>query len=170
MQQSYARVSGVVETISVQELVEDSLRFNAESLQRHKVEVVRDFTPTPPLAIEKNKVVQILVNLIRNAKFACDERPAVDVPGRIIVSTRTEAARVSIAIVDNGVGIAPENLIRIFSHGFTTRKTGHGFGLHSGALAAKELGGTLTVHSKGRGHGASFVLELPLKPIERHAN
>jgi signal transduction histidine kinase len=65
---------------------------------------------------------------------------------------------------DNGVGIAPENLTRIFGHGFTTKKDGHGFGLHSGALAAKEMNGSLTVHSDGVGQGAAFTLELPPAP------
>jgi signal transduction histidine kinase len=71
---------------------------------------------------------------------------------------------VKITMLDNGVGIPPENLTRIFAHGFTTRKAGHGFGLHSGALAAKELGGTLTVHSDGPGRGTTFTLELPAEP------
>jgi signal transduction histidine kinase len=72
--------------------------------------------------------------------------------------------RIKISVHDNGVGISPENLARIFNHGFTTRKDGHGFGLHSGALAAKEMGGSLTVHSDGPGKGASFTLELPVQP------
>jgi len=65
------------------------------------------------------------------------------------------------SVVDNGVGIPPENLARIFQHGFTTRKDRHGFALHSGALAAQEMGGSLTPHSDGRGQGATFTLELP---------
>ena len=73
---------------------------------------------------------------------------------------------VHVSVIDNGVGISPENLPRIFQHGFTTRKDGHGFGLHSGALAAKELGGTLTVHSDGVGKGATFTLTLPCAPKE----
>jgi len=68
-------------------------------------------------------------------------------------------------VSDNGVGIERENLTQIFSHGFTTRENGHGFGLHSGALAAKELGGSLTVNSDGPGTGATFVLELPIEAI-----
>jgi signal transduction histidine kinase len=68
---------------------------------------------------------------------------------------------VRVAVTDNGIGILAENLTRIFAHGFTTKKTGHGFGLHSGAIAAKELGGSLTVHSAGRNLGATFTLELP---------
>jgi signal transduction histidine kinase len=75
----------------------------------------------------------------------------------------SEASRVKVSVMDNGVGIAPENLTRIFNHGFTTRKGGHGFGLHSGALAASELGGSLTAHSEGPGRGATFTLELPLQ-------
>jgi signal transduction histidine kinase len=55
---------------------------------------------------------------------------------------------------------------RIFQYGFTTRKDGHGFGLHSSALAAQELGGSLSVHSEGPGCGATFTLELPYHPIE----
>ena len=69
----------------------------------------------------------------------------------------------TVAISDNGIGIAPENFPRIFSYGFTTRKTGHGFGLHSGASAAREMGGELTARSEGAGQGATFVLELPIE-------
>jgi signal transduction histidine kinase len=62
---------------------------------------------------------------------------------------------------DTGTGISPENLTRVFQLGFTTKKEGHGFGLHSGANAAKEMGGNLTVHSDGPGKGAAFTIELP---------
>ena len=68
-----------------------------------------------------------------------------------------------ISYIDNGIGIPADNLTRIFGHGFTTRKEGHGFGLHSGALAAKELGGALTVESDGPGKGATFTLEFPIQ-------
>jgi C4-dicarboxylate-specific signal transduction histidine kinase len=70
---------------------------------------------------------------------------------------------VQISVIDNGVGIQPEHMARMFSHGFTTKKDGHGFGLHSGALAARDLGGALRVDSAGPGFGATFTLELPLK-------
>ena len=68
----------------------------------------------------------------------------------------------AIAVQDDGLGIAPEKLTRIFSHGFTTKRDGHGFGLHSGANAAHQMGGSLTVHSEGLGKGATFTLELPI--------
>jgi signal transduction histidine kinase len=164
MQQSYAKVAGVHEIVAVVDLLEDSLRMNTGALARHGVDVVRDFEGQPLVNIDKHKVLQILVNLVRNAKYACSES---GLPGRrVTLSVRSANGLARIVVADNGVGIAPENLTRIFSHGFTTRAEGHGFGLHSGALAARELGGTLSVHSDGVGRGASFSLELPLYSVE----
>jgi two-component system, NtrC family, sensor kinase len=160
MQQSYAKVAGVKEIVGAVDLVEDGLRMNAGALTRHQVEVVRDFEGRPVLNVEKHKVLQILVNLVRNAKYACEESTVEH--RRVILKVRVENERVRISVIDNGVGIAPENLTRIFNHGFTTRASGHGFGLHSGALAARELGGTLTAHSDGPGCGATFTLDLPV--------
>ena len=99
------------------------------------------------------------MNLVRNAKYACQESDRAD--KRLTVRVANGDGRVKISVMDNGIGILPENLTRIFSHGFTTRQNGHGFGLHSGALAARELGGSLSVHSDGPGQGAEFTLELP---------
>ncbi|MBC8095220.1 MAG: GHKL domain-containing protein, partial [Akkermansiaceae bacterium] len=162
MQQNYAKVSGVTETVRVEELVEDALQMNEGSLKRHEVEVVREYSPVPRVTLEKHKVLQILVNLIRNAKYACDDSGRVDKRLTVRITT-AEQDSISIDVADNGVGIPPENMTRIFNHGFTTRKTGHGFGLHSGALVAKEMGGVLKVHSDGTGQGATFTLVLPIR-------
>lgn len=159
MQQSYARISGLVETVEVAQLVEDTLRMNAGGFARHEVRLIREFGAVPPISTDKHKVLQILVNLIRNARYACDESGRGDKQVVVRVSDGEDCVRVSVR--DNGIGIRLENLTRIFNHGFTTRKDGHGFGLHSGALAAKELGGSLTAHSDGPGLGATFTLELP---------
>jgi signal transduction histidine kinase len=163
MQQSYGRVSGVLEPNKIVDLVEDALRMNAGALDRHQVKVIRDYQQTPVAVVDKHKVLQILVNLIRNAKYALDDGmpPVKHLTLRVTV---TGDERVRIAVIDNGVGIPAENLTRIFEHGFTTRKDGHGYGLHSGALAARELGGTLAVQSDGSGKGATFTLEFPRKP------
>jgi ligand-binding sensor domain-containing protein/signal transduction histidine kinase len=159
MQQSYARISGVREIVKVSDLVEDSYRMDVDSFTRHGVQFIRDYQNVPPVNVEKHKVLQILVNLIRNAKQACDERGQED--KQVSVRIASEDGQVKISVTDNGIGIQPENLTRIFNHGFTTRKNGHGFGLHSGALAANELGGSLTVASDGPGKGAVFTLALP---------
>ncbi|MEO6246716.1 MAG: PAS domain-containing protein [Opitutaceae bacterium] len=159
MQQGYAKFSGALENLALADLVEDALRLSSGALARHRVEVVREFTAVPAVLADRHKVLQILVNLISNAEQALDSR----VDDRRLSLRLTAAAdhRVLMEVSDNGIGIPPENLNRIFNHGFTTKKTGHGFGLHSCANAAKELGGSLSVHSEGPGMGATFSLFLP---------
>jgi PAS domain S-box-containing protein len=163
MQQSYAKVAGVTETVNAPQLVDDALQINAAALNRHKIEVRRQYGESTPILTERHKALQILVNLIRNAKYALDEANRPD-RSLLVKVGNDESGQVKIQITDNGVGIPPENITRIFAHGFTTRRNGHGFGLHSSALAAKELGGTLQAHSDGLGKGATFTLLLPPKP------
>jgi PAS domain S-box-containing protein len=159
-QQSYAHVSGIVEVVPPAELVEFALRISEASLTRHGVTVVREFSPAPAVKVERHKVLQILINLIRNAKEAINERHRSD--KQLVLGLRTSPeGRVQIYVTDNGVGIAPENLTVIFNFGFTTKVNGHGFGLHTSANAAKEMGGSLEARSEGPGKGATFVLELP---------
>ena len=159
MQQGFARIPGVVDSNNVADLVEDALRMNSSGLAGHGIQVIKEFGKMPPVTIEKHKVLQILVNLVTNARHACEASELKE--NKITIRTTNRNDRVQISVCDNGVGIPPENLSRIFSHGFTTKKSGHGFGLHSGALAAKEMGGSLTVRSDGMGKGAAFTLELP---------
>jgi signal transduction histidine kinase len=161
MQQNYAKCAGVSEKIAVSELVEDAIQMNVGAMERHKIEIVREYLVTPIISVEKHKVLQILVNLIRNAKYACDDAERQD--KKITLRVTDGDGRIHISVIDNGVGIPAENMTRIFNYGFTTRKEGHGYGLHSGALAAKEIGGTVKAFSEGIGRGATFTLELPAK-------
>ncbi len=163
MQQAYATTVGCVEHLAPETLMEDALRMNAGALVRHDVRVVQDFAFIPAVLGEKGKILQILVNLIRNAKYACDDGPAKDKVITLRITPGGEG-RVLFIVSDNGVGIPAENLTRIFAHGFTTRKHGHGFGLHSSANAAREMKGRLTACSAGLGHGATFTLDLPVPP------
>jgi PAS domain S-box-containing protein len=160
MQQSYAKRGGITDTVDVRVLAEDSLRMNEGAFSRHGVTIERDFAEVPLIEVDKHKVLQILVNVIRNAKYACSEAEGAE--KRVTVRLRATHSEVIIAVIDNGVGIRKENLERIFNHGFTTRSEGHGFGLHSSALAARELGGSLRGESAGPGKGATFTLTLPL--------
>ena len=161
MQQSYARMAAVIEAVSPASLVESALQLNEAALGRHSVEVIREYAETPLLEVDKHKALQILVNLIRNAKQAMAAVRVEDRRLTLRISSEDDAM-VKIAVADAGVGIPGENLARLFEHGFTTRAEGHGFGLHSAALAAKETGGALTAHSDGPGRGAVFTLLLPL--------
>ncbi|MEN9576300.1 MAG: hypothetical protein RL514_4155 [Verrucomicrobiota bacterium] len=162
-QQGYAKVGGTVEPVIVADLVEMALRMQLTALTRHDVTVLRQFSPVPTVVTEKHKVLQILNNLIRNAKQAMEAN--LDSHKHLTVRLAPNGhGGVSIQVLDNGVGIAPENLSKIFAHSYTTRPGGHGFGLHSSALAAKEMGGSLTIHSEGVGKGAMFCLDLPAQP------
>jgi C4-dicarboxylate-specific signal transduction histidine kinase len=116
-------------------------------------------------------MLQILINLIGNAKHALkggSQQPQ-QIKLKIETAETGDAPRLRIRVEDNGEGIAPENLTRLFAHGFTTRKNGHGFGLHSCALAAKEMKGSISAFSDGLGSGAAFVLELPLSRMPESA-
>jgi len=161
VQQSYAKVSGAFEDLQANQLVEDSIAMNIGAFERHGVVLERRFSPSPPVRVDRHRVLQILINLLRNAKYALDDVQRLD--KRITVSIAPAGEKsVHVVVADNGIGISTENLARIFAHGFTTRQNGHGFGLHSGALAAKEMGGSLSVHSLGARRGATFTLELPV--------
>jgi PAS domain S-box-containing protein len=163
-QQSYARGGGLVESEQICDLAEDALRMNGEALLHGRVKVVRHFAKVPVMRLDRARVLQILVNLISNAGNAMEDISAElrQVTLRIEV---VEGARLRISVADQGAGIAAHNLTSIFAHGFTTRKMGHGFGLHSCALAARQMQGTLTVQSDGPGLGAIFTLELPMEPV-----
>lgn len=160
-QQNYARVLGVAEVVDLSEVLEDAIKIHGGAYERHGIKLIRQYDAVPQTAVDKHKVMQIVINFLANAKYACDagEKEQKTVAVRI---KRVSQDRVKIEVADNGIGIAPENLTRIFSQGFTTRKGGHGFGLHSGALAAKDLGGVICAESQGIGQGATFSLELPI--------
>lgn len=160
-QQSYAGAARLVEPLNVSDLFEDALRMNSGALNRHHVTVIKDYQDAPTIMGDKHRLLLVLINLISNAKFAMSH---VSEPREMILGIRiVDRTTLCLSVKDRGEGIAPDNLARIFNHGFTTRKDGHGFGLHSCALAAVEMNGRLHVHSDGLGQGALFTLEIPLE-------
>jgi signal transduction histidine kinase len=162
--QDYARASALVEVTSPAKVIEDALRMVDASLTRHRIDVRFEIEDLPEISISKHKLLEILVNLLRNAKQAIIEQ---DGPSRqiLIRAARQSPDRIRFEIRDTGVGVEPENLTRIFAHGFTTKRNGNGFGLHSSAIAAQQMHGALWAESEGRGRGATFILELPIDPV-----
>ena len=159
-QQAFAKMVGVIERLNPRELFDEAERIAQASMLRHGVELSREFSTAPDINVDRHRCLQILVNFITNAIHAVK----TNAPGnrRIRLRLTTGERTISFSVIDNGVGIAAENLQRIFTHGFTTRRDGHGFGLHSGALAARLLGGQVEVASEGLGRGAAFTVQLPL--------
>jgi ligand-binding sensor domain-containing protein/signal transduction histidine kinase len=161
-QQDYAKVSSLTDIVSIPEVVKQALKMAEASLNRHHVEVMCEIEDVPDISAPKHKLVEILVNLVRNAKQAVLEHNGPRREVRVCVK-RHSTNHIRVEVHDTGIGLAPENLTRIFAHGFTTKRDGHGFGLHAGALAARQMGGSLRAESRGIGFGAVFILELPVK-------
>ena len=158
--QSFAGATGVTQCVEPSSLLEDALGMAGGTLGIENINVVRLFDDVGALPIDRHRVMQILVNLLSNAKHALCE---VGDERQLTLAVRmSEDGQLQIVVEDTGVGIKPENLERIFAYGFTTKRKGHGFGLHNSALSAAEMGGTLTCNSDGPGCGARFVLSLPV--------
>jgi signal transduction histidine kinase len=171
MQQSYARPSGIKELVSIGPLIDDALHMGESSFAKHGIEIVKDYSDEITIACDRHKLLQIMINLISNARHALKDKSATMPdhrgPHQLIVRVRSTPTSLTIAVADTGIGIPAENLEKIFRHGFTTKQGGHGFGLHASANAARELGGSLHVDSDGPGTGATFTVELPVTANER---
>ncbi|HXH55125.1 MAG TPA: ATP-binding protein [Gammaproteobacteria bacterium] len=160
-QQSISGSKGMVEAINLSTLLEDSLMMAmASEVNKHEIEIIRRYDYNDSFLVDKNKLSQILINLIRNARDAVNEHPADG--KKIFIHSFCKDSYVSIEICDSGIGVEENKRTQIFSHGFTTKKEGHGFGLHASALASKEMGGDLQVKSEGIGKGATFIVKLPI--------
>ena len=169
IQNAHARPGGVTEIAEISVLLDEVLLLDGESLARHSIAVERRLPELAPARIDRHGMVQILVNLLKNAKDALKTCPSGD--RRVIIAAEHDAgaATLTITVTDNGQGIRPEDVAKIFAAGFTTKEGGHGYGLHSSALAAAQMGGELTAHSDGPGCGARFALKVPYVPVERKA-
>ena len=158
MQNAYARQNSVVETARLGDLVNEAVEIALPASRRGKIAVDIDVSDDAQLAIDRHRVLQIVVNLIANARDAVADAETQ----RIAIAGRVTDGKLAISVRDSGVGFTPETAKRLFGAGFTTKPRGHGYGLHSSALAAQQLGGELTADSPGSGLGATFTLVLPL--------
>jgi len=162
-QQTFARSGGVVQSFCLAEAIQSAVRILAESLGKHRIEVDVECPQTLNLTTDKDKLKQVLVNLIANARDAIMENSQ---GGTIFISVIEIDGSIQLSVRDTGAGILKEDMKNLFAHGFTTKETGHGFGLHSCALAAQVMGGSLSAKSEGRGLGATFVLTIPKEQAE----
>jgi PAS domain S-box-containing protein len=166
MQQEHARSIGTVDLLPVPQLVDEALRLHMSSLEEMGIRLDFDYADVPPVLVDRHKLLQILLNLLNNARHSLMECGKPDKRLAIRVRRHEDGTRLLIEVKDNGVGIAAENLPRIFTQGFTTKKQGHGFGLHISALAATEMKGKLSCASPGPGQGATFTIEIPMEANE----
>ena len=162
-QQDIAHAGEVREATAAADLMEQALMMGMPEPEKYGIRVVREYAHVPTIMTDRHHVLQILVNVITNAKNAMVEYPANSHCLTVRIGLPTDRrGSVRLEVTDTGGGIKAENLPRLFAQGFTTRKAGHGHGLHSAAISAKNLGGTLQAQSAGEGRGATFMLDLPL--------
>jgi len=162
MQQSFAGVCGLEEPVCLFKLFADAELLLSNSIYRHEIELTLDFEQLPSLMLERQRVLQVVVNLLKNAKDSLTSSATEN--RQLTVRATRENEWLKVQVIDNGAGIASADLTKIFSHGFTTKQQGHGFGLHSCANAIQQMGGELTASSDGLGHGATFTMTIPFKP------
>jgi signal transduction histidine kinase len=161
-QQQFACKGEHKENVTLPQVLEEAIQINVPALDRHHVTIDKQYGACPAIFADKHQILQILVNLLSNAKKALDKNTAERMITLAIETFDRDGRKFArVQVTDNGMGIAPGNLQKVFQHGFTTRSDGHGFGLHSSAITARHLGGSLSATSSGPGKGATFTLELP---------
>jgi len=161
-QQTYARRGGVTEAVDVAELLDNAVAIHFADMT--DVSIRREYEPLEPLTLDRHKLIQILGNLLSNARHAL--KASSSGPRKLTLRIHRNSGFVAIEVLDSGVGIQQEVLHRLFEFGFTTKKDGHGFGLHTSAILAKELEGELAGFSDGAGEGARFILRLPQSAMQ----
>lgn len=152
-------------SLDVSNLVERTLQLHEHSLRRNNIEV--EFQPQPGLpgtVGDANQLIQVFLNLVTNAEQAIRE---VRDTGRIQIRLGQSGNRLSIAFQDDGVGIRPEALPRIFDPFYTTKRPGGGTGLGLSICMSivREHGGTIEAESLPAG-GSAFTVYLPVAPAE----
>jgi PAS domain S-box-containing protein len=160
-QQAFAKPRLVLQEVELGSLIERAISIFRIEIESRSIEL--QVTVEPALVtVDTQSTLQILANLVRNALEAMDSAngPRAQ-PSRLFVRAGVRDGQVAIDVEDTGCGIDPDVHARVFQHGFTTKPSGHGFGLHASAIAAQAMGGTLTAHSDGPGQGARFRLDLP---------
>ena len=159
-QQLIATAAGLTEEVVISELLRDALAHAMPLIEGAAIEVRQNVSSADRVFTDKNKLLQIVINLVKNACESIGEAAVVE--PRLDIQSRLIDGVFVLDVIDNGMGISDEAMTRLFSHGFTTKKNGHGFGLHGSALYAKQLGGDLLAISEGPGRGATFTLRLPV--------
>ncbi|MDH5700819.1 MAG: ATP-binding protein, partial [Nitrospirota bacterium] len=162
--QTMAKSRGMRESLSVVELLDQAVELSFQPGDAKWIRIQRDYQAVPAVVTDRHQLLQILVNLLRNAKQAMQLQGGVDHLLTIRVKGRTDdELSVVITIRDTGMGIAPEHLARMFTRGFTTKHDGNGIGLHSSMVTIHRMGGLLQAHSEGVGAGATLTLILPVE-------
>jgi signal transduction histidine kinase len=159
-QQHYVEEAYLVEETRLTDILEEVLQHESNELTTHRIVVHREFETIPKITVQKSKVVFIVSQIIENAIAAL--APLQNRERTLRITVHGDPEKIEVSFSDNGIGIAPENLIRIFRHGFSTGIGKNGYGLHTCANYMAEMGGRIRAESQGPNQGATFHLDFPL--------
>ena len=155
---TFARpTAATIRQTDVNSVVADSLLLLEPKAAHSRIEVSRDFASgLPPVMVDSERLKQVLINILINAG------QAVGCDGHIGIRTRYEAAddTVRVSVADTGVGIAPDNIGKLFDPFFSTKDAGTGLGLSVVERLMTSWGGKILVEST-LGRGSTFTLVLP---------
>ncbi len=150
--------------VSVTRIIEDAISMQHESISKRGIEINTKINEIPYIKIQESKLLQILVNLLKNAYESIDLNPLsrkqINVQACINTS---EDDQIMIKISDTGAGFISGSEQAFFDFGYTSKTGGSGFGLHFCAHFLKSIGGGITAYSEGEGRGAEFIIYLPIK-------
>jgi PAS domain S-box-containing protein len=165
LQQTYAsREQETRELVDLNELIDDAIRMQMGALEKRQIFIKKLFEARlPKLLIDKNRLMQVIVNFIKNSYEAIDARQNNTGEKEITCSSFVENGHVGFRISDNGIGIDPENIEKIFEFG-KSRKGSTGFGLHYCKMCVESNGGEISFSSPGLGKGAT--VSVYFKPNE----
>ena len=167
LQMRYARLTGDIETVNVNKVLLDSLEMLEDTIVKNSVTVTKELDPElPAIRIEQSKLLQVMINIVKNAVEAM--RNTEPEKRSIKITSRFDSVgkSVSISVKDSGVGFEQEAQKKLFTYGYTTKKTGSGFGLHSCANFLIAYHGSIEAKSEGSGKGAEFIINLPVRHEE----
>ena len=162
-QDDVARATSIQEPVILKDLVETALATHSSELEKNQIALTRDYADLPQVITDKQQVSQIVANLIANATNAIGQQGQG--AHRLTIKIKLDEEqdnKLSVQVIDTGIGFPPDNLHRIFAQSFSKEGSGQGDSLHNNANTAKNLGGSLTASSDGKGLGATFTLELPV--------
>lgn len=159
-QQSHAVSNQITSETDLSEIVESTLSLQEDLVDDYKLDITTELKAGTPVIAQRSKLIHVLVNFIKNAGESMEENGDDD--KKLMIKTWEDSYKVYLSVMDNGKGIKVENIDKIFSHTYTTKNKGHGFGLHSSANYMKEMGGKIEVDSKGNGMGTTFTLVFPI--------
>ena len=161
-QQTLSKTIEMEYIISINDLLTDALVISGFDI-KNEIKMIKHYNKLPAIQIDKVKLLQVCVNILQNSKEAVLESTKTDKV--ITITTLFKNDKIIIQIMDNGIGILPKNMGKIYQHGFTTKATGHGFGLHASALTMHSLGGEIDIKSAGLEKGVTVTLTLPYKKL-----